>query len=245
MEASLLGSYFARPAPTALLVPPSLLQHSKAACWPPVEIASRWGNVTAMAASVLQLQTGSILAQQAPKYASVAGCLKEVIAAERRPCEAPRQPAPVVAAVLIGTLIMVVVVYVVVLCTSLGSFLDMGVERADWDLSKEDFSKHKKGESLCSPEFVVDGVKLKMKFFPQGCGSARPGRCSLFLHAPDGVTLKFRLTLDGATHTSNDWVRCDTGSGVGWQNFAGAGSTFSSAVVELLEVRRTLAEESR
>lgn len=108
-----------------------------------------------------------------------------------------------------------------------------------WDLTKEDFSNYTKGQRLESPDLFLAGLKLRLGYYPKGSAAAAAGQSSLFLYAPAGVALRFRLRLDEDSYT-HEWHNfSDSGRGF---HFGPASGAVSSASVELLGVRHTVAQ---
>lgn len=115
--------------------------------------------------------------------------------------------------------------------------------RAEWSLKDTEVAGCAKDQFLQSPLFLLRGVPVWVRFYPQGDSRAPDGRCSLFLYTDAEVELKFQITLDdGATRTQDTWRKFTAQEGFGWPDFGPASGAFGSVTVELLGVRRSLAE---
>ena len=70
-----------------------------------------------------------------------------------------------------------------------------------FDLKDLDGEKGKKGASICSPKFKKMCVPdMHLEFYPYGNTNSPDGKSALFLHAPSGWNLEYRLRAGGAVH---------------------------------------------
>lgn len=110
----------------------------------------------------------------------------------------------------------------------------IGPAKAVWNLKEESLACHyEQRTGLVSAPFTLAGIEnLRLKVVPRD--SSAEGRAGLFLLAPAGVRLKFKLTLDGVSEST--WVETfREGVWSGSWAFGPARSQFLQAAVEIVE----------
>ena len=107
-----------------------------------------------------------------------------------------------------------------------------------WDFAKDVEGKTcQKGDEIKSQKFSLLGVPdLQMSLYPQGHTKAKEGHMSLFLYAPAGWQIKYKMY----KATCGDEVKTllhtfDDDEGWGWPNFAPISDKTTKIAVELLE----------
>lgn len=114
-----------------------------------------------------------------------------------------------------------------------------------WDVSGEDWVAHRAAaESAGMPEHFIEtdafgfpGLgALRLRFYPRGYDAAHAaGRCSLFLLAPRGVELSFRLAVDGVDHEISRRHLFEDGAMCGCPNIAPVKDAYATLELQILE----------
>ncbi|CAE7298364.1 DRP4C, partial [Symbiodinium sp. CCMP2456] len=108
-----------------------------------------------------------------------------------------------------------------------------------WNFAAElEGKEEKKGTSLDSPKFTKLKVPdMYLCFYPYGDGATADDKSALFLYAPAGWTLTFRLRAGGVEYVAEGWKFDATGTGYGNTIFPAATAFSTPEVsVELLKV---------
>jgi len=109
-----------------------------------------------------------------------------------------------------------------------------------WNLVLQTRGKtFRKGNALESPSFGASGVPdLKLRFYPRGDSSASEGKFSVFLVAPAGWQLKFKLGVDGKDCVPLMHVFSDDSSSFGFRDLGPSKNEYHTLSLEILEATR-------